>query len=231
MNYKIIHNIDQLKLFIDWLPNLKDNEIFYGCLFARKKYCKDLVHSSDKTQLKRFTFKKENLINKLKQLECEVGSYKLKERDVPQEALVFYANPNPRCQRKALFKSIKELTNLIETNATNFNLHQEVMSNIQRSCRTKYFIDFDFDLEDKDQIPELISKINEIVGNSAATFIETKGGIHCLIQPEFVFGDKKWYMKIKSLSGMDSNNNGDQLLPVPGTIQGNFIPKFINHES
>lgn len=226
MNYKIIHDPIELQRFIDWLPDLKDNEIFYGCLFARKKYCPDLVHSSDKTQLKRFTFKKINFIEKIKQLECAVGSYSLKDRPVPQEALVLYANPNPRDQRKATFASIKELVNLIERNACNYNLQQEVMSNIQRSKGTGYFVDFDFDLEDKSKIPEIISQIKLVINQEALTFVETRGGIHCLVQPSKVTTGKKWYPEMKKLGNID--RTGDQLLPVPGCIQGGFSPKFIN---
>lgn len=225
MNYKIIHDRDELQRFINWLPDLKDNEIFYGCLFARKKYCPDLVHSSDKTQLKRFTFKKINFIEKIKQLECEVGYYSLKDRPVPQEALVLYANPNPRCQKKATFASIKELVNLIERNATNYNLHQEVMSNIQRAKGTGHFVDFDFDLVSKDEISKIISQINCIINSEALTFVETRGGIHCLVQPSLVTTGNKWYPEMKKLGNIDQT--GDQLLPVPGCIQGNFSPKFI----
>lgn len=225
MNYKIIHDENELQRFIDWLPELKDNEIFYGCLFARKKYCPNLVHSSDKTQLKRFTFKKVNFIEKIRQLECQVGSYSLKDRPVPQEALVLYANPNPRDQRKATFASIKELVNLIERNACNYNLHQEVMSNIQRSKGSGHFVDFDLDLEDKTQIPKIISDINLVINPEALTFVETRGGLHCLVQPSKVTTVKKWYPEMKKLGNIDQT--GDQLLPVPGCIQGGFSPKFI----
>ena len=37
-NYKIISDPDALKEFIEWLPELEDNEKFYLSLFARKKY-------------------------------------------------------------------------------------------------------------------------------------------------------------------------------------------------
>ena len=226
MNYKIINDEAALTSFIDWLPELKPNEIFYGCLFARKKYCPDLVHSSDKTQLKRFTFRKDNFHEKIKQLECEVGSYSLKGRPVPQEALVLYCTPNPRDQRRATFASIRELLALVESDAVNFNLHQEVMSNIQRSKGTTHFVDFDFDLADKSTMMEFVGKINEVLPTEATSIIETRGGIHCLVHPPVATKhDKKWYPELRELGQLDQV--GDQLIPVVGCTQGGFTPKFI----
>ena len=54
--YKIIHDINKLQEYINWLPDLNESEMFYGCLFARKKYCSSVPWpGGDKTQLRRFT--------------------------------------------------------------------------------------------------------------------------------------------------------------------------------
>ena len=37
MNYKIIENEPQLVEFIEWLPELQENEYYFVSLFARKK--------------------------------------------------------------------------------------------------------------------------------------------------------------------------------------------------
>ena len=101
-NYKIIHNKEALLQFIDWLPELEDNEKFYLSLFARKKYCPDLIKSNDKTQLRRFTSNKARMYDKIKQLELQIGDWKLKDVSAPQESLVVYIMPNPRCMKKLL---------------------------------------------------------------------------------------------------------------------------------
>lgn len=234
--YKIISDHDELKKFIDTvLPNLLPNETFYVCLFARNKYCKELTHiKSDKAQLKRFTTTKEMLIQKLKQLECPIGSYMQKETPVPQEALAVYISINPRHFIKAAHKSLITLSTLIATGATNYNPHQNVISNIQKSAGRKVYTDFDFDFTPEDKelsfdnpIGRLLAFVCKCVNYEAVTCIETRGGCHILVNHELINSNYKntWYNSLKELG---PDNVGDTLIPIPGCYQGGFTPKIIN---
>lgn len=230
MNYQIIIDENIFKDFIDWLPELEPNETYYGCLFARKKYCQELVHSSDKTQLKRFTGNKSNLYWKVKQLECELGSYRLKDRNVPQDALALYIQPNPRDLVKASWAGIRELADALQSKSQGFNPQQEVMSCIQRAKGRKFWVDFDLDSKDANLL-----KLNEIFCdfNRYHKILETRGGYHILINPqkatEINIESKKfpinWYSTMKAIFNVDQV--GDQLMPVPGCTQGGFSPHFI----
>jgi len=69
------------------------------------------------------------------------------------------------------------------------------------------------------------------VGENNYTIIETRGGYHLLIEPEkateyrqATFNDKNWYQKIQKKYPVDQS--GDQLIPVVGTYQGGFVPRF-----
>src|SRR5690606_18630002 len=106
-NYQIIRSLASLQDFVDWLPELMPGEVYYLSLLARAKYSEQLGRvKSDKAQLKRFTSDKSRLIDKIAQLECEVGSYKLKGIPVPEEALALYITVNPRSMTRAAKSSV-----------------------------------------------------------------------------------------------------------------------------
>jgi hypothetical protein len=225
MNYKVIADESLLEKFISWLPDLKPSETYYVCLFARSKYCADgSLLSSDKQQLKRFTSLKKNLVEKIKQLECEAGSYRSKGKEIPQEALALYINPNPRCFEKAAKNSLIKFAELITQPYNGYNPHQEVMSEIQKACSRKIYFDIDFDnVEPSAMLPELKKFVNE----ECIHILKTRGGFHLLLElsklsKEF---EKTWYKNIIALEGVDVR--GDNLMPVPGCVQGNFIPHFL----
>lgn len=217
-NYSIILDEDILKSYIDWLPELEEHECFYGCLFARKKYCKSIPWpGTDKTQLKRFTAKKYNLLYKIRQLECPVGSYEIRGQEIPQDALALYLQINPRNLWKATIRSIGQLAKVIESNGKNANPHQEILSEIQRSSSKKKYIIFDLDEKSVDKLKECIA----IVGNNCEV-IETRGGYHILVIADKMrnFPNKKWYNDLQAKCDV----TGDNLSPVPGCIQGGFMP-------
>ena len=219
MNYKIITDEAKFKLFIDWLPNLKEGEKFYVSLFARKKYAKDQVLSSDKAQLKRFLATKENLYDKVKQLECEVDSYKLKTGSAPQESLALYISPNPRSMRKATFQVIKKAADLIQNDNIGYNIHAETLSCIQRCKGTSHFCDFDIDTKEVD-----LTKMFDILPRNAYSVLETRGGYHILVHT-WEAPKTKWHKHI--IEAFDVDQVGDQLIPVAGCTQGGFTPYFL----
>lgn len=249
MTYQIITDEDRLKEFINWLPELGPNEKFYLSLFARKKYCPELVHSNDRTQLKRFTSDKVRMIDKIRQLELPLGRWKIKDREAPQEALVLYIHPNPRDMKKATKMMGKKCWDLQDNN--HFDLVAESMSCIQQSVGNKVWIDFDIDDKEVD-----ISKVKDILPDCTYEVLQTRGGYHVLVNSKMVNealkfikgsyldsladrglgpGDanydkavnlpRNWYLAMKETFNCD--NIGDMMIPVPGCVQGGFTPKFI----
>ena len=235
MNYKIITDEKELRNFVDFLPELKENECYYICLFSRAKYCKEggLI-SSDKQQLKRVVAsRKDYILDKIRQMECKVGSYKTKKGlPVPQESLALYITINPRCQVKASHLLQKKLLDISYNRSSGFNINAEAMSALQKSKSRSNFIVFDLDV-DKEVLPawELHDWIWERVGlyndgRFIFKILVTRGGYHVLIDPTKVveYKRKTWYNDVSKNQYIDQK--GDMMIPVPGTHQGGFTPKF-----
>jgi hypothetical protein len=242
MNYKIIADENLLNDFINFIPELKDNQCYYLCLFARSKYAKNEDGSNkfphiktDKAQLKRFIVTdKKYMLQKIKQLEVEVGAYKTKDGDnIPQESLALYITLNPRNMETAMFTLMRRLIDIQVSKGKNYNIHSESLSAIQKSkSKTKYMI-FDYDFPQKyneKEFKKFNQKIISLVGKRTKyKILETRGGYHLIFDVDSVEYEFKnvWYNNIKNLEHIDSNGGNDIMIPVVGTFQGGFIPKFI----
>lgn len=232
MNYKIIQDEEKLKQFINWLPELEDGQKYYFCLFARKKYNATLNLKSDKGQLKRGTASKDQLINKIKKLEVELGSYEIDGLSINQNSLALYITPNPRNMHKAGLKTIQELTRYLVEDRMIYNPQSVALNMIQVSGVKKYF-DLDIDLKEGYNLTEkelrswLEDKINiEAIGG----IIKTRGGFHVLIELANLTDEFKkiWYNAVNEKhEGFTVMKNGDGLIPVPGCTQSDFTPYLL----
>lgn len=224
-NYEVVKNHDWFHDFLAWLPTLNPNEKFYMCLFGRRKYCSEefaVNIKSDKQQLKRVLATKENMLEKLLQMECAQGAYFCKGVVVPQGALAAYITPNQRCMKKALVGMTKQCVDMLTGSANGFNIHQEAMSQVQKSASdNRPFICFDFDWKDPIKLKQLISKVEGF-----CDVVETRGGYHMFVHRDKCdqIKDKKWYPYLSQ----HSDQQGDLMTPIVGCVQGDWVPRFIH---
>lgn len=227
MNYKIIADENKFLEFINWLPELNVGETFYCALLARNKYLADRTQlKADKCGLKSFTATKEQIFDKVRQLEVMLGAYKYKGTVVPQEALAMYIMPNPRSLEKATRELILKLQKLSWAPYNGYNPHKLALSEIQKACGRTLYFDFDFDyLEPEKFVEYMVDHINL----EALHVLKTRGGFHALVDVAKVKSSftKSWYKSITSMPNFKPDTRGDELLPTPGCVQGDFIPYFI----
>lgn len=193
-NYRIIEQESALVEFIETV--LPDTDgAFYLTLMARKKWCEDTGIRSDKSQLKRLTSKKAMIVEKIRQLETAVGTYKIDGIAVPQEALGLYITPNERDNKRATFDLMQSLLSKIQNNQFEFNLHQEALSSLQKAGIKTYF-DLDIDFADRAKIDLTVCEnLCKVVNKEALTIIRTRGGFHVLVQLDKIANEykKSWY--------------------------------------
>ncbi len=233
-NYKIIGDEDKLKEFIDWLPELKDDETFFGQLMFRRKYHFEKTKQDDHT-VARFTCNKRNAIYKIKELQIENGLYSGKiVKGIPMESMALYISPNPRNKILALSELCEYVSKFTTKMALGNNnekigdIEKKLMSCIQTSEPRQVFIDIDFDNVELDDV---IGDILKLVNIEALTAIKTRGGFHLLISPQKIRVEyvKTFYANLHKIKGLDVRNKLAEI-PMVGCYQGGFIPHFINLE-
>jgi hypothetical protein len=236
MNYKIVKCEETFSQFLDWLPELEDGQKFYFSLFARKKYGKTEGLKADKGQLKRFTASKEQALNKIKKLEVELGSYEIDGVKVNEESLVLYMTVNPRDMHKAGLKTAKELVYMMAEGKTIYNPQSVALNQIQVTGVKKYF-DIDLDLKEEKtlshiQLYDLLCQ-NQLINEDAIknNIVKTRGGYHILVELDKISEPykKSWFTNFSQLKDdrFTIMMNGDNMTPVPGCIQSDFIPYLI----
>lgn len=230
MNYEIIKDPKELDKFIEWLPELEENQKFYVSLFARKKWGFTEGLTADKNQLKRFTCNKEDLKAKLRKLEVKLGEYTYKDIKINNNSLGVYITPNPRDMHKAGLKTAKEIINMVADGREIFNPQAIALNQIQVTGVKKYF-DIDIDVWSEsvtlDYLLDLIKR-DEVINLDAieGNIVQTRGGFHIMVELSKVANAKTWYNNFNKLSCdlFDVTMNGDNMVPLPGCVQSNFTP-------
>ena len=223
MNYEIIKSEEKLKDFINWLPDLADDEIFFVGLYCRSKYDKSVKDC----EIRRFTSKKEFLFEKIQQLECPLGAYRFKGVEISNDALALYINPTPRNVNIAAFRLMNRLSEYLIRDGRYINLPKVTMSEIQKAKGKMFVHNFDID-KDYDIWTRANAFSFDINGN-CVKILRTRGGFHILVEVDKIEKsfEKIWYKSICKLPDIDSKRR-DDLIPVPGCNQGGFIPYFMD---
>jgi hypothetical protein len=234
--YTLIRNEETLKSFIEFLPELKENESYFLILIARKKWFPESDIPSAVKLKRESVNSKEKIIQVLKQWEVSSDCYTSFSKPIHQNNLGVYIGYNPKNQYKACFDLIEKSLEAIKSSRKNINIKSMANDVIQSANGSKNFIDVDVDIKEGEDYLEIVKHIKKCIGgdenNEYLTFVKTSGGFHCLIRLEKLKEDNdigNWYQRIKRHDfKSELNIMTHDLMPLVGCNQGLFVPYIFN---
>ena len=233
MRYQIILDEEVLDSFIDFLPELHDDEVYYLSLMAR---CDgDKLPSVKDGQIygSRRLVKKKDIKRCLREFEVPVGTYERKGVPIPQDCLSPYITINPRSLTKASRSVAVSLTERL-LNGDHVNPVDFSLTTVHKSIGTKHFLDFDFDFDHRQPGPHWTDHTLYSALSTEDEFrfrfdkfiaLRTRGGIHIIVPADSV-GNK--YAEIICLPFLDEHGSHG-MIPIPGCSQRGFMPTFTVH--
>ena len=216
MKYKIIRDEDKLNSFLNMLPDLYSGETYFIRLLTRSKYVDNVRIDTDlKSSV---IYKKEDIIQSIRQLESEIGTY----NNLKEDEIGIYLSPNPRSQKEVIRKTILRLSKII-SNYNNEDPMSIINNNYRMSCSRQLYFDMDFDKCDEKYT---IIQLKKYINKNSVKILYTLNGIHLLIKLSDVDIDKypNWFSNISHLPNYDSQCMNDNNVPIPGCSQFGFIP-------
>jgi hypothetical protein len=238
-HYQILLNETELQKYLDTLPELQDDEVFYLSLLARAKWVKDTdlkIHGSS-NKLVRTTCTKDNIVRRLREMEVPMYTYELKGQPIPQEALGVYISVNPVSKQKAARTLLKRLTEWVVDNPNHpINVLAEAATALQTSQSRKVFLDLDIDAPDEDSLFRAIRHVYDNIALDALTTVRTRGGAHVRVRLDqslpFFKENRNWHRTVVQqpdvIAPATILAQNDGLIPLPGCTQGGYQP-FVWH--
>lgn len=224
--YNIIADEPELDRHLADLPVLNDDEVWYICLFGRHKYDRTFPNTKDSGQLARVVATDAaDFKEKLRRMECPVGSFSRDGAVASQECLAVYATMNPRSLKRANKIMFLEMAQRTADGEMGYNPVSLANTSLHKAAGRKFYVDFDFD----DQHPEvLLPEINRLLPEPGMfRLLRTRGGFHLLVVLDRVRHLKtQWHKQLSALPGCDVRGS-DTLTPVPGCTQGGAVPRFV----
>jgi len=137
---------------------------------------------------------------------------------------------------KAGLKTAKELVSMMADGKTIYNPQSVALNQIQVTGVKKYF-DIDLDLKEGKELSHLdlwnIILDGNLINSTAVkgNIVRTRGGYHILVELDKISEQykKSWFTNFSQLKDdrFTIMMNSDNMTPVPGCIQSDFVPYLI----
>lgn len=240
----------QFDKYVEMLPDLKKDEVYFVSLSARNKYLTQEERdefSLGRTEMfsREIARDKEGLYYAMKKLRASLQYRRTNNgKEIPEKAIVVYGNINPSSMLKAYQIFVQEMNHevgeitsaLMNGKEPNFTAilrsNRFLMNSIQKARSRKLLIDIDIDfLKEGSRIDTLdLLKVYLKENKVYYWMIETYSGYHIVIDKLTV--PNKLYSFIGAMRDTDNTIkeiefNKNEMIPIPGTLQAGKLIEFI----
>lgn len=238
----MIYDDVELQKFLNILPDLENDEVYFISLAARKKYLtieeQKEINLNHAEMFNRMVIRSKERIPRIITRLSGNGYYSKNDMLYPDKCLVAYFNVNPTSMLAAYQEFSNNMTKYVIELAKNKNpienhsmtklrkLDVELMNSIQRKRSRKTFIDIDVDTKDISILNGMrnVFNINGVVYH----VISTHGGYHILlVRSTISFNYTKVVRDYNALTDSEVIVNSNEMIPMPGTMQGGHLVKLI----
>lgn len=211
---------------------LDDHECYLMELVFRNKYMpiKYKLKNGNKSCAKKLITKNDfgHFRRKILELCVPINTYEDDEgKPLDANGFALYIMINPRCNIDSCISLAHRLVDVSELGYPSLDI--EVHSQLARNRGSRRYIIIDIDPKGDDDLEEVYTKVNAILGESKTFSIVTKNGIHVLLDKSNIDKNIKntFYNNIQLLSTEIEGEVeflSDSMTPIPGTYQGGHSP-------
>lgn len=240
----MIEDREQFDRFVEILPDLGSDEVYFISLSARKKYLDEeerVRYDLGRTEMfaRQVARSKEQLYHVARKLRGILDNRTTRTGyPMPKHAVVVYANINPTSTVKATNKFVKDINKAREQvmnatlkgNVPDFGAFRYAdrtfMNCLQKSTGNRHFLDIDVDTKDQSILDELLESIQSL----EYYVVDTKGGYHVLVVRESLNNSGvRLHEVVQRLDGKVDTEVcfSSQMVPTPGTFQAGYLVKLL----
>jgi len=253
MGSTLIQDRTQYQRFVDMLPTLERDEVYFLSLSARNKYLTTAEREQfdlGRTEMfsRHIAYDKDGIeiaLNKMR-ADLEVRRTRNGSR-IPEKCLVVYMNIHPSSTVKAYRRFVEQMDRHYEEaflgtlNGSQADdmwipfrrMRTNLMNSIQKCASRKQLVDVDIDGENDKESEWLLTKLTIFLDHREIPriVIRTQGGYHILVESMYLNKTVPLYQQIAALDKLTQGEvtfNSNAMVPLPGTLQAGKLVTIEN---
>lgn len=248
----LIQNSLHYDRFLQFIPDLQRDEVYFLSLSARNKYLSDEEqkrYDLGRTEMfsRHIAFDKDGISLALDRMKADLSVRKTRNGShIPDKCLVVYFNVHPSSTVKAYRRFSEQMDRHYEeaflgtlngSKASDMwipfhQMRTTLMNHIQKSFSRKLMVDIDIDGEDDEQSKDLMWELHSFLTYAECHFmtIQTQGGYHILIPTKYLGKHVPLHKKLNELDNRTQGEvkfNSNAMVPLPGTLQAEKLVKVL----